>query len=158
MTTTVPLSFDRLDQRGDHDDLCLHLGAYSHTCDSYYLAIDESPTASESLGADLARLLEQWRDQVEALKGTGGTAYLPYDFSDQCTAWLRVTSADGRDAEVTAGWSLVEGWSINPSDYVATAPEITDFKPLPDAQIECSLDDLSQCIALNAKAHAASQY
>ncbi|MFE7546821.1 hypothetical protein [Streptomyces gardneri] len=158
MTTTVPLSLERLDKDGDHDDLCLHIGAYRHTCDSYYLAIDESPTASRHLGADLARLLEQWRDQVDELKGKGGTAYLPYDFSDQCTAWLRVTSVDGRDAEVSAGWNGVEGWSINPSNYVETAPEITDFKPLPDAQIECSLDDLSQRIALNAEAHAASQH
>ncbi|MFD0074029.1 hypothetical protein ACFVIY_16505 [Streptomyces sp. NPDC127166] len=157
MTTTVPLRLERLDERGSHDDLCLHLGAYSHTCDSYYLVIDEAPTASQSLGANLARLLEQWRDQVDELKGTGGTAYLPYDFSDQCTAWLCVTSADGREAEVSAGWSGVEGWSINPSNYVATAPKITDFKPLPDAQIECSLDDLSQCIAMNAEAHAASR-
>ncbi|MFD4863493.1 hypothetical protein [Streptomyces atratus] len=158
MTTTVPLSLERLAKRGDHDDLRLRLGAYSHTCDSYYLVIDESPTAARSLGASLARLLEQWRDQVDELKGTGGIAYLPYDFSDQCTAWLRVTSTDGRDAEVHAGWSLVEGWSVTPSNYVAEAPEITDFKPLPDALIRCSLDDLSQCIAVNVEAHEASQH
>ncbi|MFE6072116.1 hypothetical protein [Streptomyces sp. NPDC056525] len=69
-----------------------------------------------------------------------------------------MTSADGRDAEVHAGWSLVEAWGIEPSNYVATSPEITDFEPIANAQIECSLDGLSQCIAMNAEAHAASRY
>ncbi|WP_329117889.1 hypothetical protein [Streptomyces sp. NBC_01353] len=157
MTTPVPLQFERLSKKGDHSDLRLSLGPYLHTCDSYYLVIDESPTASRRLGANLARLLEQWKDQVDELKGAGGTAYLPYDFSDQCTAWLRVTSTDGRDAEVHAGWSLVEAWGIEPSNYVATAPEITDFDPIANAQIACSLDDLSECIAMNAEAHATSR-
>ncbi|MEU4277636.1 hypothetical protein AB0F57_22385 [Streptomyces tanashiensis] len=120
--------------------------------------IDESATASRRLGANLARLLEQWKDQVDELKGTGGTAYLPYDFSDQCTAWLRVTSADGCDAEVQAGWSLVEGWRFEPSNYTVTAPEITDFDPIVNAKIECSLDDLSKYIATNSEAHATSRY
>ncbi|MFB7937828.1 hypothetical protein [Streptomyces sp. NPDC056049] len=155
---SAPLSFERLAKKGDHSDLLLRLGTYRHTCDSYYLVIDESPTASRRLGANLARLLEQWRAQVDELKGTGGTAYLPYDFSDQCTAWLRVTSTDGRDAAVHAGWSLVEAWGIEPSNYVATSPEITDFDPIAGAQIACSLEELSQCIAMNAEAHAASRY
>ncbi|MFE1908855.1 hypothetical protein ACFW96_35100 [Streptomyces gardneri] len=156
--TPVPLKFERLAKKGDHSDLRLHLGTFSHTCDSYYLVIDESPTASRRLGANLARLLEQWKDQVDELKGVGGTAYLPYDFSDQCTAWLRVTSADGCGAEVHAGWSLVEAWGIEPSNYVATAPEIKDFEPIAGAQIACSLDDLAQCIAMDAEAHRASRY
>ncbi|MFJ2058038.1 hypothetical protein ACIOMM_19085 [Streptomyces sp. NPDC087908] len=155
---SVPLNFERLAKKGDHKDLRLHLGTYNHFCDSYYLVIDESPAASRRLGANLARLLEQWRNQVDELKGMGGTVYLPYDFSDQCTAWLRVTSADGHDAEVHAGWSLVEAWGIEPSNYVATSPEITDFEPIANARIACSLDDLSQCIAMNAEAHAASRY
>ncbi|MER8233655.1 hypothetical protein [Streptomyces sp. NPDC094049] len=157
MTTSVPLRFERLANKGDHRDLRLQLGAYSHTCDSYYLVIDESPAAPQPLGASLARLLEQWRGQVDELKGTPGTAYLPYDFSDQCTAWLRVTSADGRNAEIHAGWSRVEAWGIEPSNYRATAPEITDFDPIAGAQIECTLDDLSQCIAGNVEAHATSR-
>ncbi|MCT4356294.1 hypothetical protein M5362_24510 [Streptomyces sp. Je 1-79] len=158
MTIPVPLRFERLTKKGDHKDLWLRLGSYRHACDSYYLAIDESPTASRHLGASLARLLEQWKNQVDELKGTGGTAYLPYDFSDQCTAWLRVTSTDGSTAEVHAGWSLVEAWGIEPSNYAATAPEIKDFDPIANARIECSLEDLSQCIAMNAKAHAASRH
>ncbi|WP_307714990.1 hypothetical protein [Streptomyces sp. V4I23] len=156
VTADVALQFERLAVRGDHRDLRLRIGSYRHSCDSYYLAIDESPTAARSLGANLARLLEQWSTQVDALKGTGGTAYLPYDFSDQCTAWLRVSSVDGRTAEVQAGWSSIEGWGIEPSNYVATAPEVTDFAPISNARIECALTDLTACFGSNRDALAAS--
>ncbi|MFI1716271.1 hypothetical protein [Streptomyces litmocidini] len=151
MTTSIALSLDQLTEKGIHRNLRLRLGAYRHVCDSYYLDIDESPTASPDLGTALVHLLEQWRSQVEQLRETGGTAYLPYDFSDQCTAWLRVSSTDGRDAEVQAGWSLVEGYRIVPSDYAATSPEITDFDPIVNARIECSLNDLARQIAINAE-------
>jgi hypothetical protein len=134
----------------------LQIGTHRHRCDSYYLAIDESPTALRHLGASLARLLDQWIEQVDELRDAGGVAYLPYDFSDQCTAWLRVSSADGRTADIQAGWSLVEAWGIEPSNYRATAPAITDFDPIPSAQIECSLGDLSRCLVANQDALAAT--
>ncbi|MGW2352790.1 hypothetical protein [Actinacidiphila glaucinigra] len=149
MTTPVALRFERLAKKGAHNDLRLHIGGHRHTCDSYYLVLD-----SRHLGANLVRLLAQWIEQVDELKGTGGTAYLPYDFSDQCTAWLRVSSADGHTAAVQAGWSLVGAWGIEPSDYQATAPDITDFEPIANAQIECSLDDLATCIAINRDSFA----
>ncbi|MDX2812179.1 hypothetical protein PV410_06370 [Streptomyces sp. PA03-5A] len=104
--------------------------------------------------ANLTRLLEQWIEQVNELRDAGGTAYLPYDFSDQCTAWLRVSSTDGDTAVVQAGWSLIEAWGIETSDYRATAPDITDFKPIANAQIECSLDDLATRIAINRDSFA----
>ncbi|MDQ8706657.1 hypothetical protein RCO28_29905 [Streptomyces sp. LHD-70] len=156
MTASVALRFERISPEGDHRDLRLHIGAHRHTCDSYYLAIDESPTAVQHLGSGLARLLDQWMEQVDELRGTGGIAYLPYDFSDQCTAWLRVSSADGGTADVQAGWSLVEGYGFDPSNYRATAPEITDFEPISNAQIACSLEDLSSCLVANRDALAAT--
>ncbi|MGW7285551.1 hypothetical protein ACWGH4_08645 [Streptomyces sp. NPDC054847] len=156
MTASIALRFERVSTKGDHRDLRLHIGKHRHTCDSYYLAIDESPTASRHLGASLARLLEQWMEQVNELRDAGGVAYLPYDFSDQCTAWLRVSSADGRTVDVQAGWSLVEAWGIEPSNYRATTSEITDFDPIARAHIECSLDELSRCLATNRDALAAT--
>lgn len=155
MTANIALNFELLTDIGSHDNLRLRLGSYLHTCDSYYLDIDDSPTASLDLRTDLARLLEQWRSQIEELKGTAGTAYLPYDFSDECTGWLRVSSTDGHTAEVQAGWSLVNGWSFMPSDYVATSRAIKDFTPETYARIECSLEDLSQHIAVNAETFTA---
>ncbi|MFG2991283.1 hypothetical protein ACGFZK_18695 [Streptomyces sp. NPDC048257] len=143
MAPDIALRFERVRTKGSHNDLRLRLGSYRHTCDSYYLAIDNSPTAFGGLGPRLSRLLEQWAAQVEALTGTGGTAYLPYDFSDQCTAWLRVSSSDGRGAEVHAGWSRIEAWGLTPSDYLATAPRVQDFAPIPGAHIHCSLSALA---------------
>ncbi|WP_432178249.1 hypothetical protein [Streptomyces sp. NBC_00063] len=156
MTASLAFRFERRSTKGAHDDLQLQIGTHRHRCDSYYLAIDESPTALRHLGASLAHLLDQWMEQVDELRGTGGVAYLPYDFSDQCTAWLRVSSADGRTADIQAGWSLVEAWGIEPSNYRATAPEITDFDPIHNAQIECSMSDLLRHLAANRDVLAAT--
>lgn len=155
MTTPIAFNFELLAEGKSHDNLRLRLGPYRHTCDSYYLDIDDTATASPDLRGSLARLLEQWRNQVDGLRGTGGIAYLPYDFSDECTGWLRVSSVDGHSAEVQAGWSLASGWSFTPSDYLATASEIADFDPEANARIVCSLNDLSQRITTNAETFTA---
>ncbi|MEV3950889.1 hypothetical protein ACIPJG_03200 [Streptomyces halstedii] len=149
MSVEVALHFDRVRTKGSHDDLRLRMGRYEQRCDSYYFALDDSPIVPGGLGLRLSRLLEQWNSQVAGLGGGGGTVYLPYDFSDQCTAWLRVTSADGETAEVQAGWSLIEAWGIHPSDYRSTAPAVTDFEPIPGARVECSLIALAARIDAN---------
>ncbi|WP_354387411.1 hypothetical protein [Streptomyces atratus] len=156
MLTDVALHFDRVSTRGDHKDLRLRIGSHHHKCDSYYLAIDESPTAPGGLGARLARLLEQWTAQIASLKDGGGTVYLPYDFSDQCTAWLQVSSADGQTAEIQAGWSAIEAWGIEPSNYLSTAPEVADFDPIASAQVGCSLTELAARIDANRATLAAT--
>ncbi|MFB8024961.1 hypothetical protein ACFQ6U_03020 [Streptomyces sp. NPDC056465] len=143
MSADVALHFDRVRMKGAHGDLRLRIGSCRHRCDSYYLALDDSPTAPAGLGPRLSRLLEQWGSQVAGLGGGEGTVHLPYDFSDQCTAWLRVTSTDGRTAEVQAGWSLIGAWGIRPSDYLATAPAVTDFDPIAGARFVCALADLA---------------
>ncbi|MFI5826925.1 hypothetical protein ACIA6C_06650 [Streptomyces sp. NPDC051578] len=156
MTADLALRFERTSSRGAHNDLRLSIGAHRHLCDSYYFAIDQSPTAAGAgLGTKLGRLLEQWKEQVAELVGSGGITYLPYDFSDQCTAWLRVSSSDGQAAIVQAGWSHIEGWSIEPSDY-ADASKVTDFAPIEGAGIDCSLTDLTACIEANRAALVAT--
>ncbi|MFK0253476.1 hypothetical protein [Streptomyces sp. NPDC090445] len=149
MPTDVALSLDRLTAPSSYDDLMLTIGTFQHICDSSYLSIDLYPTDTADLGGALARLLEQWSTQVDGLRGVSGTAYLPYDFSDQCTAWLRVSSADGHAIEVQAGWSTIPGWNVNPFDYIAEAREVPGFKPLPEARITCLLDDLAARINAN---------
>ncbi|MET9473066.1 hypothetical protein [Streptomyces sp. NPDC002922] len=111
--------------------------------------MDDSPTVLGGLGLRLSRLLEQWSSQVASLRDGGGTVYLPYDFSDQCTAWLRVSSSDGQTAKVQAEWSLIEGWGIYPSDYLSTAPAVADFDPIAGAQVVYSLIDLAARIDAN---------
>ncbi|MFJ9058964.1 hypothetical protein [Streptomyces sp. NPDC102409] len=149
MSADVALHLDRVRTKGSHNDLRLRVGSYQHRCDSYYFALDDAPMVPGGLGLRLSRLLEQWSSQVASLRDGGGTVYLPYDFSDQCTAWLRVTSADGETAEVQAGWTSIEAWGIYPSDYLATAPAVTDFDPISGAQVECSLNDLAARIDAN---------
>ncbi|CAM5541895.1 hypothetical protein SAVIM40S_05786 [Streptomyces avidinii] len=156
MPAGIALHFDRVSTKGSHNDLRLRIGAYRQKCDSYYFGLDEAPTAPGGLGARLARLLEQWGSQIAELGRVGGTVYLPFDFSDQCTAWLRVSSEDGEDAEVQAGWSPIEGWGIAPSDYLATAARVQDFDPIPGARIQCSLGDLTARIDANRSTLAAT--
>ncbi|MFD7644698.1 hypothetical protein ACFV4P_29090 [Kitasatospora sp. NPDC059795] len=136
MTAPVPLHFSRTTDRDVHGDLLLKLGVWRHVCDSYYLAIDETH------GAGLGRLLDQWLEQLERLRVLGRPVFLPFDFSDQCTAWLRVSSAGGSRVVVEAGWSMIEGWSFYPSDIAETASRIDDFAPIHNTDIECDLDDL----------------
>ncbi|MGW6157380.1 ATP-binding protein [Streptomyces sp. NPDC055144] len=67
---------------------------------------------------------------------------------------LRLSSADGRTVDIQAGWSLVEAWGIEPSNYRATAPEIADCSPIRSAQIVCSLRDLARCLAATGPCRA----
>jgi hypothetical protein len=75
----------------------------------------------------LRRLLEQWHSSVVALR-EGETCYLPYDFSDQCTAWLRC-EAVGNDLKVQRGWAEVEGYSFFPSEVGELMRNLTGFRP-----------------------------
>ena len=74
-------------------------------CDSHYFLIDHDvqPEGREDdarVRHVLALLMDQWWRAVAAL-GDGGVCYLPYDFSDQYTGWLRC-EAGGRDLKVHA--------------------------------------------------------
>ncbi|SDQ80086.1 hypothetical protein [Thermostaphylospora chromogena] len=145
----VPLRLERINDRDVHDDLMLRLGTYRHVCDSYYLAVDESARAGQEVSDSLVRLLDQWGEHLQRVRLAGGTVFLPFDFSDQCTAWLRVSSPDGRRATVEAGWSGIEGWSFRPSDFAETARRVHDFDPIVNASVECDLDDLIAAVAQN---------
>ncbi|MEV0132556.1 hypothetical protein AB0H83_29350 [Dactylosporangium sp. NPDC050688] len=142
------IRFDRVaTDRGVHNDLELRLGRYRHTADSYYLAIDDSPTAGAAVEENLARLLAQWIDRLHGL-AAGGKALLPYDFSDQCTAWLHVQSPDGRTAVVQAGWSGIEGWSFMPTN-IDQGQRPRHLQPIAEARIECRLADLVAALERN---------
>ncbi|MBB5780750.1 hypothetical protein [Nonomuraea jabiensis] len=150
----VPLRLERITDRDVHNDLILRLGAYRHVCDSYYLAVDESAQAGQNVADSLVRLLDQWGEHLQRLRLTGDTIFLPFDFSDQCTAWLRVSSPDGGQATVEAGWSSIEGWSFYPSDFTETAARVHDFKPVVNASVECDLGDLIAAVTQNREAFA----
>jgi hypothetical protein len=131
----------------DHDDLQLRFAGQTLVCDSYYFALDrnvrpndESPTKVKAV---LSRLLEQWLTAASNLPD-GGTAFLPFDFSDQSTGWL-CCQRNGNEMTVSRGWALVEGHSLSPSavgDYLSNLP---DFK-VDGPAMSVSRDDLLQAI------------
>jgi hypothetical protein len=142
------IRFDRVvTDSGVHEDLELRLGSFRHIADSYYLAIDDSPTAGDTVEENLARLLDQWIERLRGLSA-GAVAFLPYDFSDQCTAWLRVESADGLTATVQAGWNGIEGWSFMPTN-IAEGEQPKRLDLIAGASIECGLLDLVAALERN---------
>jgi len=125
----VMLTFEN--NRTLHDDLLLKFGGSVWRCDSYYLALDEGVLGrrrgAPKVRAVLRTLLEKWRAAIAAL-ANGPTAYLPYDFSDQCTAWLACERVD-TELLVRHGWATVEGWTIVPSDPSPPETKPAGFKP-----------------------------
>lgn len=100
-----------------HDDLVLRFAGETWIGDSYYLALDrkvlpedESPTKVKVV---LRTLLEYWFSIILNLENDG-TTFLPFDFSDQSTGWLRC-QREGNEITVSQGQALVEGHSLFPS-------------------------------------------
>jgi hypothetical protein len=64
--------------------------------------------------------LDCWISELERLsRGGGPVVLLPFNFSDQCTGWLRVTLLPESFVEVQAGWSGVSQYELAPTDLVA---------------------------------------
>ncbi|MFV0444839.1 MAG: methyltransferase [Planctomycetaceae bacterium] len=130
----LSLRLEDSDQGGEQ--LVLRLGDWGHVCDEYYLAldrgIDPGDRSEHKVLRVLARLLEQWRDVL--YRGQDGSdVFLPFDFSDQSTAWLRARLKSGL-VTMLPGWSAVEGWSFFPSDITAHVHNLSDFQPLEDVE------------------------
>ncbi len=127
----MELSLEFEDNGTAHDDLVLRLAGHWWTCDSYYLALDRELLPeredAEKVHAVLRRLLGQWLSAVEDVRD-GGTAYLPYDFSDQYTGWLRC-QVSGAMVDVCRGWAEVEGWSFCPSAVGEYLTHLPGFRP-----------------------------
>lgn len=140
-------SFNWKNNGTQHNDLILHVGEYTHQCDSYYFALDSAIRPDDESASKVAEvlklLLTYWIGAVEKIP-EGGQAFLPYDFSDQCTAWLRVARADTL-VRIQPGWSAIEGYSFFPSAPGNTSPR--DFAPIETAPpLEISLSNCVQAI------------
>ena len=129
----VQLVFE--DNQTQHGDMLFRLGDFEHRCDSYYLAIDptiakgdESPDKVRNV---LAILLEQWLMCIETTID-GETVFLPYEFSDQSTCWLRCDFADG-NVRLQPGWSDKEGWSLYPCLIMSHTRMLDDFEAIEEA-------------------------
>jgi hypothetical protein len=131
-----------------HDDLVLRFAGQTRVCDTYYFALDRSLRAEDEspdkVRAILRKLLEQWLIAATNLPDAG-TAFLPYDFSDQYTGWL-CCHRKGDKVAVSLGWDeVVQGWSIFPSAIGEHVSRLPSFKADGPA-IELSRDDLLQAI------------
>lgn len=118
----MPGTIDRISLKFEdngkfHNDLVLCVDQETWRCDSYYLLLDTGllPEREDAakVSAVLRRLLDQWHQIVDSLPD-GGVCFLPYDFSDQYTGWLRC-EVQGLNLLVQRGWAQIEGWSIVPS-------------------------------------------
>lgn len=92
---------------------------------------------------DAVYTLDCWLSELERLRaGRGPVVLLPFNFSDQCTGWLRVGPVVDQSVEVQAGWSGVSQYDLTPSDLTAASRRIFDFEPVRNARIERPLDEI----------------
>ena len=115
-----------------HGDLVLRIGPHEWRCDSYFLWCEDprsGPDRAPVVRRVLAKLIAQWVGAVESLQ-PGRSCFLPFDFSDQSTRWLRCTldPLAGSELTVQPGWSEIEGWSFAPSDVGELLADVSDFK------------------------------
>jgi hypothetical protein len=120
--------------------LVLNLGTSRFEC---VLELDHPDFAID--GGHLGPLftLDCWIAELDRLsRGGGPVVLLPFNFSDQCTGWLRVALSPDRLAEVQAGWSGVSQYDLAPTDLAAAGRRIFDFEPVRNAKIVRPLADL----------------
>lgn len=126
----MELSLEFNDNKTGHEDIILQFAGKTWICDSYYFALDgklmPGREDAEKVRAVLRSLLEQW---LFAIKNAtdDSVAYLPYDFSDQYTAWLQCKFS-GAEVDVCRGWSEIEGYSFYPSDVDKYLTELAGFR------------------------------
>ncbi len=114
----------------DHNDLILRLGTWANRSDSYYYVLDHAAAHEPDPVAAIRAMLMAWRAAVEAC-ADGDVVWLPHDFSDQYSGWLRCLRR-GDTCEVVDGWASVEGWAFYPSDFVDALGRLDDFRPHDD--------------------------
>jgi len=127
----MDLSLRFEDNKSQHDDLVLRLGKRVWIVDSYYLSLDNTVTSKSDdasrVRAVLQLMLERWLVALQTL-AEGETVYLPYDFDDEDTGWLRFRR-DGVNFEVCVGRADVAGYSFSPSSIGANLKKLRNFRP-----------------------------
>ncbi len=118
-----------------HDDLVLKFPGGEHRCDSYYIALgacnDLDNMSVEALRGAIRTLLSQWLEVVEEAQVVD-TLYLPFGFSDQCTAWVRC-KFENVNVTLDIGGSLIEGWSFSPNYIRDIVRKVSDFQAIESA-------------------------
>jgi len=112
----------------DHHDLVLGLGSFRFRSDTYYYELDGPRDVYKSIQL----MLESWLEDITRA-APSDTVILPHDFSDQYTGWLKCTLSEDDKWTLVPGWSDIEGWSFNPSDYREAAAKVNDFNAVDDS-------------------------
>ena len=123
----------------DHDDLVVGLSSWRYRCDTYYYKLDHPAGSASDVPGAIKRLLELWLRDMDAC-GPDHATYLPYDFSDQYTGWLRCGLKANGEWQILPGWSDKEGWAFYPTDYEDVAKGLDDFRPV-QGDLEFTLQD-----------------
>jgi len=143
------LTFD--DQGTQRGDILLECGEYVRHVDSYYFSLDpavQDRPEEQRIRASLERLLDQWLTAVQNAR-TGQTIFLPFEFSDEYTGWLRIT-VEGDRVRCRPGWSAIPGHAVSPSNISLHQANVSDFDPIPDAEdLVVSRVALAEAIELN---------
>ncbi len=143
------LTFD--DQGTQRGDILLECGEYVRHVDSYYFALDpavQDQPEGQRIRASLERLLDQWLLAVQHAQ-PGQSVFLPFEFADEYTGWLRV-SVEGDRVRCRPGWSAIAGHAVCPSNIGSHAVHVSDFDPIPDAEdLVVSQVALAEAIELN---------
>jgi len=133
---------------GGHRDLLFSIPdlVEDRAFDTYYFALAAEKTEEpDDIEKAVAQLIQFWIDKAMEMKNDE-IIYLPIDFSDQYTGCLRVYK-QGEQLVLTYGYSMVEGFSINPLNPEDYYKDITDFKATSKKQI--SVDHSIFVSALN---------
>lgn len=114
----------------DHHDLILRVATWANRSDSYYFVLDHAAGHEPDPASAVRALLSGWSAAVEAC-ADGEVAWLPHDFSDQYSGWLRCLRR-GDWFEIVDGWAGIEGWAFYPSDFRDALNRLEDFAPHDD--------------------------
>jgi hypothetical protein len=118
--------------------MVLKLGTSRFEC----ILVPDEPDSAAGGQRGPAYTLDRWLAELGRLEAGRDRVMLPFNFSDQCTGWLRVTPSRDGLVEVQAGWSYLGQYDFDTSDVMAVGRSLSDFEPVPNARIERPLVDI----------------
>ena len=136
--------------QGGHRDLRLEIPSLGvDVCaDTYYFAVALENLHETIDEADVRRgivgLLDYWLKMISTC-GSDEVIYLPFDFSDQYTGRLQVTGV-GENFCLSYGYSLIEGWRVNPLEPGNYCRQVSDFKAGKGCTLELARQELSDAV------------
>ncbi|MFF4811219.1 hypothetical protein ACFY03_23715 [Micromonospora chersina] len=122
-----------------HGHMVLKLGTSHFEC---ILVPDVENLAVRSRYRGPAYTLDRWLAELKRLAIGRGPVTLPFNFSDQCTGWLRVTPTHDGLVDVQAGWSLLGQYDFEASEFLTAGRFLPDFTPVENARIERPLVEI----------------